>query len=155
MSDTNSTICRATLTDAADLRACIAAAYARYIGRITDLPDVSAGVDTDIERNLAWVACQGDRIVGGLILALDHGHAVLKNIAVHPEASGKGLGRLLVGTAEEECARRQLPQMRLTTHADMLKTIAFYKSLGWQTYRIAGNKVHMNKSVAADMRFDT
>ncbi len=134
--------------DAAALAGCIDAAYARYAGRIAGLPPVSAGLDEDIAVNRVWVAVQGDRIVGGLIVAAQDGFLRLANVAVHPDCRGAGLGRALMARAEDEARRQGYTELRLTTHAAMPENVALYTHLGWRVDRTGGNKVFMRKAVS-------
>ena len=87
---------RAEATDAAAMAACIDAAYAAHAARIADMPAVSEGIAADIEDNYVWVAEQGDRIVGGIILVVRDDHGVLANVAVAPEGRGSGAASSIV-----------------------------------------------------------
>jgi ribosomal protein S18 acetylase RimI-like enzyme len=55
----------------------------------------------------------------------------LKAVAVHPDAQGRGLGRVLMGFAEREAARRGLSRMALVTHEVMTENQAIYSHLGY------------------------
>lgn len=139
------TIRPAQNTDAGALAACIDAAYAEARDRVSGLPDVSAGVSDDISENLVWVVEIDNAIKGGLILILKADHAVLANVAVDPECSGMGIGRGLINHAEDECRRRGLMALRLSTHVDMPENVALYEHLGWRVSARSSNKVQMSK----------
>lgn len=141
------TIRRAVAADALALAACIDAAYASYAGLIDDLPDVSAGLAEDIHDNLVWVAVLDDRIVGGAVLAIAGPVATLANVAVHPDAGGRGLGRALIETVERHARNAGCPELRLATHIDMPANVALYTRLGWQETARRGNKVLMSKTL--------
>ncbi|MGI9424522.1 MAG: GNAT family N-acetyltransferase [Hyphomicrobiaceae bacterium] len=141
------TIRRADPADAAALTACIDAAYAKYAGRVTDLPDVSEGIANDIRDHMVWVALAGDRIVGGLVLVIKEDQAVLANVAVDPIASGSGLGRALIDRAETETRQSGLNVLKLTTHAAIPENIGLYKHFGWRETGRKGNKVFMEKNL--------
>ena len=134
--------------DANDLAACIDAAYATYAGRILDLPQVSKGLDDDIANRIVWVAERDNTIVGGLILSVEKGFMLVMNLAVHPDASGSGIGRRLMEKAEEETAGRKLSEMRLSTHVDMPENVALYEHLGWKEIERSDHKVRMRKRLA-------
>jgi len=138
---------RAKLDDAKDLSACIDAAYAIYAERISDLPNVSDGIEDDIAQKIVWVAEQNQAIVGGLILSVEADSMLVMNIAVHPEASGAGIGRALMDKAEEETREHGLSEMRLSTHVDMPENVALYEHLGWQEIERSGHKVRMIKRI--------
>ena len=139
---------RAAPGDAGALAACIDAAYAGYRAAGIDLPPVSEGIADDIRDHIAWVAVHDDEIVGGLVLVIREDVALIANVAVHPAASGTGLGRALMQQAETEARERGLPRMTLTTHADMPGNLRLYEHLGWRETGRDGNKVRMEKAIA-------
>lgn len=131
--------------DAEALAACIDRAYAQYRAEIPDLPDVSSGVAEDIANHDVWVAERGADIVGGLILVRREDDALLANLAVDPRATGAGIGRALIGLAEEACLKAGRHTLRLATHVAMPGNIALYTRLGWQETGRDGTKVQMEK----------
>jgi ribosomal protein S18 acetylase RimI-like enzyme len=58
-------------------------------------------------------------------------HLLVENIAVHPGAQGRGLGRALMSFAEQEAARCGLTRMALVTHEAMTENRAIYARLGY------------------------
>jgi ribosomal protein S18 acetylase RimI-like enzyme len=58
-------------------------------------------------------------------------HLFIENIAVHPSAQGRGLGRALMSFAEQEAARRGLTRMALVTHEVMTENQVIYARLGY------------------------
>jgi GNAT superfamily N-acetyltransferase len=75
----------------------------------------------------AW---DGARAVGCLALLLNaSGEARMRQVAVAPDAQGRGVGRLLVEEFEAE-ARRQ-GASRMTLHA-RLTALVFYEKLGYR-----------------------
>ena len=138
---------RAHTRDAKGVTECIDAAYSIYVGRVQDLPAVSAGIAHAIENHRVWVAEIDRRIVGAMVLVPHYGFAVLENIAVRPECTGLGLGRVLIEQAEEDSRGLGLPEIRLSTHKDMLRNVAIYSRLGWKETGRSGNKVNMSKQI--------
>ncbi len=132
-------------TDAVPLAACIDAAYAGYQERIKNLPRVSEGIADDIQAHLVWVAELDLEIVGGLILVLGDDHAVLANLAVHPDAGSMGIGRGLIEHAESHCRKNGTTEFRLSTHVAMPENVGLYRHLGWKETGRSGNKVNMTK----------
>lgn len=139
------TVRRAETGDAPALTACIDAAYAAHAARIPDLPAVSAGIDAEIATHLVWVAERDARIIGGIVLIAAADHAVLANVAVHPDATGIGLGRALIAHAEAEAANLGFARLRLATHTAIPENIRLYTHLGWRETARTGNKVTMEK----------
>lgn len=135
----------AELSDADALAACISAAYAHYANRISDLPDVSDGIEDAIVENQVWVAVESDAIVAGLILVPQDDAMKLANVAVHPDHGGKGLGRELIALSEREAMRQGYGEMRLNTHVAMPENVHLYAHLGWEEISRDGNTVSMRK----------
>lgn len=135
----------AVTEDAVPLAACIDAAYADYRAHIKDLPPVSEGIAGEIQTNLVWVAELDHKIIGGLILKLGADHAVLANLAVHPDAGGLGIGRGLIEHAESHCRKNGTTEFRLSTHIAMPENVGLYRHLGWKETGRSGNKVNMTK----------
>ncbi len=135
----------ARTADAAALSVCFRRAYAEYATRLSDLPDVAEGLAEEIERHNVWVAEQGDRLLGGLVLMIGAERARLANLAVDPQAEGRGLARRLIETAERACRTRDLAFLELTTHSALPEIQSLYRHLGWAETSRAGNKVFMSK----------
>jgi GNAT superfamily N-acetyltransferase len=146
----NSVLRPAQATDADALAACIDAAYAQYVGRISDMPSVSDGCAEDIASNQVWVAVQDDQIVAGLVLVAGDGAMKLANLAVHPDHGGKGLGRKLIELSECEAKRQGFSEMRLNTHVDMPENVQLYQHLGWTEVSRSDNTVSMKKYLPND-----
>lgn len=140
---------RARPEDARGLAACIDDAYAVYKDVISDLPDVSAGIDREITDHHVWVATVDDRIVGGLVLIDQANHMVLANVAVSPDQRGTGLGRHFVELAERECAGLGHTQLRLSTHHRMPDNVKLYEHFGWRISGQFGSKINMTKTIPA------
>lgn len=79
----------------------------------TDVPDVSA---TPV----------------GFVQVLEvHGFAHLEQVSVLPEYAGRGVGRLLLGAALDETARRGYRSLSLRTYAEVPWNAPFYLSCGF------------------------
>lgn len=141
---------KAEATDAEKLAACIDAAYSVYAGKVDGLPAVSDGIADDIANHHVWVAMSGERITGGVIVVFEEDHVVLANVAVDPEATGRGVGRALMQLAETETRKLGFGTMRLSTHVAMPENVRLYEHLGWRETGRAGNKVHMEKVLSPD-----
>ena len=84
----------------------------------------------------AWVAVQGDRIVGLVVLPPAEDHLLLENVAVLPEAQGRGVGSRLLQLAEEQALALGLRQVRLYTNEAMTENLAYYARRGYrETHR--------------------
>ncbi|MEM7067477.1 MAG: GNAT family N-acetyltransferase [Pseudomonadota bacterium] len=97
-----------------------------------------------------WVAFVDGLVAGGIFLKPLPDAMKLANIAVHPNFSGRGIGRMLITKAEKESSAMGYCQMKLNTHIKMVENITMYAHLGWQEISRTGNTVTMSKDLNAD-----
>ncbi len=90
----------AQATDANALASCIDAAYAQYLGRISDLPSVSDGCAEDIANNQVWEVVQDNDVIAGLVLVRRDGFMKLANLAVNPDHVDEAFGSMQVRLCE-------------------------------------------------------
>jgi ribosomal protein S18 acetylase RimI-like enzyme len=127
------------------VRTVIESAYALWIGRLPDMPDMSSGLEEDLAEGPAWLAESESRVTGVLLAAIrDEGLNIL-NLAVAPEAAGQGQATALLEVAETFARTGGADEMRLTTHRDMTPTRDFYRSRGWNEIEEDGVRVYMSK----------
>jgi GNAT superfamily N-acetyltransferase len=126
-------------------------AYGHYTARLGKQPGPMLD---DYARRIAdaevWVLEDEGALAGILVLEEAEGGALLlDNIAIAPNAQGKGHGRTLVAFAEAEARRRGHSQLRLYTHVLMIENVAIYSRLGFeQTHRVTEKgyeRVYMTK----------
>ena len=67
-----------------------------------------------------------------IVLRPDAEAIFVENIAVDPQAQGKGHGRALLAFAEDEARRLGLTAIRLYTNAAMTENLAYYPRLGFR-----------------------
>jgi ribosomal protein S18 acetylase RimI-like enzyme len=121
---------RATAADLPAIKALIDAAYGRYLARMDKPPGpMLRDYGPSVADGTTWVT--GSPISAVLTLYPRDDHLLVENIAVHPDAQGRGLGRALMGFAEREAARRGLTRMALYTHEVMTENQAIYARLGY------------------------
>lgn len=74
----------------------------------------------------------------GVYVLLDRGKQLmeLKNIAIHPEWQGKGLGKTLIGHAMERAGDHGARRMEVGTGNSSLDQIAFYEKAGFTRDRV-------------------
>lgn len=121
---------RATAADLPAIKALIDAAYARYLTRMDKPPGpMLRDYRPSVEAGTTWVT--GSPITAVLTLYRVHNHLLIENIAVHPSAQGRGLGRALMNFAEQEAARRGLTRITLYTHEVMTENQVIYARLGY------------------------
>jgi GNAT superfamily N-acetyltransferase len=121
---------RATAADLPAIKALIDAAYARYLTRMDKPPGpMLRDYGPSVEAGTTWVT--GSPITAVLTVSPSDNNLLIENIAVHPSAQGRGLGRALMSFAEQEAARRGLTRMALYTHEVMTENQAIYARLGY------------------------
>ncbi|MEL7468432.1 MAG: GNAT family N-acetyltransferase [Pseudomonadota bacterium] len=123
---------KAKAIDADAIQRIVAAAYAPLAERM-DKPPMPMLDDypARVSEGVADVLVDGDRVLGMIILVDQPDALMLENVAVAPEAQGRGVGRRLIDHAEAEARRRGHPRIRLYTHATMVENQRMYARLGY------------------------
>jgi ribosomal protein S18 acetylase RimI-like enzyme len=120
----------ATPADLPAIKAIIGAAYAKYQTRMDKQPaPVLRDYGPSVEDGTTWVA--GSPVTAVLTLYPRDDHLLVENVAIHPDAQGRGYGRALMEFAEQEAARRGFTRMALVTHEAMTENQAIYARLGY------------------------
>lgn len=127
-------------------------AYRVYLDRMDKPPapmlDDYAGL---IHKEDVYVIEIEDTICGFLVLKRMESYVLLDNIAVHPDFQSRGLGKKLMGFAEDESMRMGYSEIQLYTHEKMVENYQFYLSLGWSEFkRQTGNgypRIYMKKEL--------
>lgn len=118
--------------DLAAIRAVARAAYAPYVARIGREP---APMVADFASAIAagqMVVVDLDGAVVGFAVRYRRGdHVHLENVAVAPDAQGRGVGRLLIDETEALAATLGLSAVELYTNAKMTENLALYPRLGY------------------------
>jgi ribosomal protein S18 acetylase RimI-like enzyme len=124
---------RANAGDVRAVSACVEAAYRHYIPRIGKPPGpMLADYAVEIATHQVWLAERAGRVAGVLVLIPACSYLLLDNIAVHPQAQGRGIGRILLELADREALRQGFSELRLYTHLKMTENIDLYRRIGWQ-----------------------
>jgi ribosomal protein S18 acetylase RimI-like enzyme len=118
----------ATQDDFAAIQACADAAYHVYIPAIGRKPaPMVADFEALISIQVVWVSD-----TDGFIVMYPRDDALhVENIAVHPDAQGRGIGRALMGFAQDHARTLGLTQISLYTNAKMTGPLALYPKLGY------------------------
>lgn len=110
----------------------LAAAYQPYLDQGIALPDVTDGLDLEIEEGRVWVVTSQGAILGLLNLSTTGAKAHLINVAVSPDARGKGVGGMLIRHAMALAGQQGCVSLDLATHRDLTANISLYEHLGWR-----------------------
>lgn len=124
----------AEAAEAERIKACVDAAYGPYVARIGRPP---APMLADYAALIAQgkVHVTGSPIAGLIVYYPRGEHLHVENVAVSPDARGKGFGRALMGHAEAAASRLRLATVELHTHQLMTENIAYYGRLGYREIR--------------------
>jgi ribosomal protein S18 acetylase RimI-like enzyme len=122
----------AHIEDLAAVEAIVQSAYARYVPLIGRRPGPMLDDYADlIGKGHLHVLSDGDGISGILVLIPEEHGMLLDNVAVSPDAQGRGHGRALIAFAERMARERGLKAIRLYTNEAMTENIALYGRLGF------------------------
>ncbi|MEU9296007.1 GNAT family N-acetyltransferase [Streptomyces sp. NPDC048266] len=128
---TDAPIRPAVAADVPAVKAVTDAAFRPYVERIGLVP---APMEYDHSANVAAgrVFVTGDPVNGLVVVIREADHLCLDEIAVHPDAQGTGLGRLLLGWVERHARELGVPEVRLLTHAMMWENQRLYERYGYE-----------------------
>ena len=125
----------ATPDDVAAIADLVRRAYAMYLSRMDREP---APVHDDYTSLVAdgkvAVAVDGDKVHGAIVSWIVDGDLYVDNIAVDPEAHGRGIGNVLLELAIEEGQRSGCGRVWLYTNAVMVENVGYYERRGFVQY---------------------
>jgi GNAT superfamily N-acetyltransferase len=123
--------------DVDELGRIAAAAYQRYVPRIGRPPaPMTADYARAVRAGDGWVAVRDGEVLGFAILVPQRSHLLLENVAVAPQAQGRGVGARLLVWAEERARDLGLDEIRLYTNEAMTENLAWYPRHGYaETHR--------------------
>jgi len=141
----------ATPADLREVEVVVHAAYGGYVARIGKEPGpMQDDYASLIDQGRVYLLDDGG-VAGVVVLIPERDAMFLDNVAVRPEAQGKGYGRRLLAFAEDEARRRGLPRVRLYTNVRMIENLSLYNRLGYiETHRgeqHGYSRVFMEKSL--------
>ena len=115
------------------VEALVVAAYGPWVEVIGAIPGpMQDDYGPAIAEGVVQVIDDAEGVAAMLILRANEDSMLLENVAVHPRAQGKGLGRVLIGAAEEATRAQGLPRIILYTHARMASNIALFERFGFE-----------------------
>ncbi|WP_217238822.1 GNAT family N-acetyltransferase [Streptomyces sp. AC555_RSS877] len=121
----------ATTADVPAVKAVTDAAYHHYIERIGTVPQpMRADHAANVAEGKVFVT--GEPVIGLVVIEAYEDHLYLDNIAVHPDAHGRGVGGRLLRFVEARARALRLPELRLHTHALMWENQKIYPKYGYE-----------------------
>jgi GNAT superfamily N-acetyltransferase len=137
------------------------------VNRLLSPPDLRDAFEAYIERTLTeeidrvpayygerdggfWVAVRGDKVVGtfGLERASDD-TMELRRMYVDPSARRQGIARQMLQFAENECRRRRVKHLELSTAEIQQAGLALYRNTGYRLVREETVEGLSNKTVGS------
>lgn len=136
--------------DATAITALVRSAYAKWVPLIGREPmPMRADYAGALARHDFDLALEAGRIIGLAETRLEDDHLWLENIAVAPEAQGRGIGRRLLARVEDRARAAGRGQVRLLTNGAFADNIGLYRRIGYRVEReepfLNGITVHMRK----------
>lgn len=138
--------------DLTAIRDIVQAAYTPYVARIGREPGPMLDDYATLIRGGLVHTMERDGVVQGFIVLIPKDDAMLlDNIAISPEAQGTGLGRAMLGFAEQTARKAGYRAIKLYTNEAMVENIALYTRFGYtETHRAEENglrRVYMRKLI--------
>ena len=140
------------------------------INRLLSPPDLRDAFEAYIERALAeeidritayygqrhggfWVAIQKDKVVGTFGLERSSPDSMeLRRMYVDPGVRRGGIARQMLRFAEDECRRRKIFRLELSTSEVQEAALSFYRNSGYRLMREDLAQIGSNKTVGAGLR---
>jgi GNAT superfamily N-acetyltransferase len=105
------------------------------------------------KRGGFWVAADGVRIVGMFGLEPSSADAMeLRRMYVDPNARRRGIARMMLRFAEDECRRRDRPRLDLSTSELQGDALSLYRNAGYQLVREEVAAAASNKTLGGGIR---
>ena len=119
--------------DEQSIRACARAAYQRYVAAIGIEPaPMVADFKAQIAQGLVHVATDHAELLGYIVFYLKGDQMFLENIAVRPDAAGRGIGKQLLGFCEDQARQAGARSVQLYTNEKMIENLTIYPHLGYR-----------------------
>jgi len=123
---------QAVAGDVPAIEALVRDAYAMYVPRIGREPAPVTADHAGLVAAGRTSVVEADGEIAGVIVLIPGGdHLLVENVAVAPNAQGRGLGRELMAFAERRAAELGMAELRLYTNQLMTENLALYPALGY------------------------
>jgi len=94
-------------------------------------PKASIALKVAFGDGLFWLAERDGRVIGTVMAGWDGHRGWLYSLGVHPEVRRAGVGRALLGVAEEALASRGCPKVNLQVLGGNQEAQAFWRRAGY------------------------
>jgi ribosomal protein S18 acetylase RimI-like enzyme len=96
----------------------------------------TAEISTLLQRDVFFVAEEAGRLVGAVHTSVDGATGYFGMLAVDPALQRSGVGRALLGAAEEHCKKAGCTKMTMSTGEDRTELIPYYERVGYRVTSI-------------------
>lgn len=139
--------------EAAAIRNIVRAAYAKWIAVIGREPmPMQADYEKAFDEHQFDVVVENGQIIGLIETMQRDDHIWIENVAVLPEAQGRGIGRRLLAHAEHKAIEAGCFEVRLVTNGAFEANLSLYSGLGYSVDRreafMGGTAVYLSKKLA-------
>ena len=121
--------------DATALHLLLARAFAEYEGRLDPPSGANAETPASIARKLgeggAFICSEGEALVGCVFYAPKNDHLYVGRLSVTPGHRKRGIGDLLLHTAERHATTLGLPSVRIGVRLVLETLRAYYTARGY------------------------
>ena len=129
---------RATIADAANVRALTRSAYAKWVPVIRREPTpMTADYNRAVADHIIDLWEEGRQLLALIEVIPASDHLLIENIAVRPDQQGKGLGGMLLLHAEGLARSLGFDEIQLYTNAAFASNLSFYSRRGYEECRRA------------------
>ena len=108
-----------------------------------DVPRIAQWLDRLQQKSQALLACDGDKVVGHVILCSMPAGAVEYTIFVHQDYREDGLGTAISRLALDWATRMGFSRVYLTTELTNIRALRLFRKLGFATTSTSGDEVEM------------
>jgi ribosomal protein S18 acetylase RimI-like enzyme len=132
------------------IRTLVRAAYARWIPLIGREPrPMQADYEVAVRDHRFDLLVADGHLLGLIETQLHDDHLWIENLAVAPEAQGRGHGRRLLAHTERLAASLGRSELRLLTNAAFVSNVRLYHGVGYVTSRsepfMGGTTLYLSK----------
>ncbi len=122
----------AAVDDLAAVSYCARLAYSKYVERMDKEPaPMNADFASLIQSEQVFIAISKSSFAGYVVIEINPNHIQLKNIAVLPAQTGKGIGKMLIEFVEQVAIDKGLKAIELYTNEVMTENLTMYPKLGY------------------------
>ncbi|SLN49039.1 putative acetyltransferase [Aquimixticola soesokkakensis] len=125
---------KATSEDESGVRLCAEDAYEQYVAAIGKKPaPMVADFGSLIASGSVYIAVEADAELNGFIVFYqEDDYFMLENVAVHANATGKGVGKRLITFCEQQAKQSGVKRVKLYTNEKMSENLSIYPHLGYR-----------------------